>query len=774
MGVVHRDIKPANLMLDAAGHLWVTDFGLAKLDTAANLTVSGDLLGTLRYMSPEQALARHGLVDHRTDVYSLAATLYELLTLRPAVDGADKQETLRKIAFEEPTPPRKLDKAIPAELETVTLKSLAKNPAERYATAGELADDLRRWLDHQTIKAKPPTLRQRVGKWARRHRPLVGAAATVLLLAAAMLGSGLTWLAQDAAHRRHATERVGGAALADADQHQGQYRWVDALDAARRAEDALSNGADGADLRRRVESTRAGLELVVRLEEIRLAAADGVRLDMVATKPTSHFDGEQTRRECARAFRDAGIDLDGLTPGEVAERIPPALRVPVAAALDDWVSREDDAGARRMRAVAEALDPDPWRGRLREAAGKNNPSALLALAAEAQVDDLPPSSLARLGLALQRVGAADQAIAILRRAQRRHRADFWINYALGACLRQSHSPDAAIRFFTAAVALRPRSPGVHNNLGLALVEARAVDEASAAYRGAIRLNPTNCVPHFELGKLLERKGDLDEAITEMREGVRIAPLSSTVHLGLAYVLARKGLRDEAIAEFRRSLDSTNWGLPAGDRAIAHVGLGRVLEEAGLPDEAMAAYRDAFNTAAAAKANTLEAFTDLGKALQVACRYEKAVAAYREAIRLMPDQLGFHSDLAFLLATCPDPAIRNPSEAVVHAERAVKLGPKNFIPWTVLGTARYRAGNWAGAVEALNKSRELKGFEIFSPYDNFFLAMAHWQLGDRAEARTWYAIVARWIDDKKLDDDELRRFRAEAADLLGIMAPPREK
>jgi serine/threonine protein kinase/predicted Zn-dependent protease len=189
LGVVHRDIKPANLLLDEGGHLWVTDFGLAKLGAAANLTVSGDLLGTLRYMSPEQALARHGLVDHRTDVYSLGATLYELLTLTPAVDGADKQEILQKIAFEEPTPPRKLDKAIPTELETITLKCLAKNPTERYATAGELADDLRRWLADQTIKARPPTVRQRASKWARRHRSVVWAAG--LLLAVAMIGLGV-------------------------------------------------------------------------------------------------------------------------------------------------------------------------------------------------------------------------------------------------------------------------------------------------------------------------------------------------------------------------------------------------------------------------------------------------------------------------------------------------------------------------------------------------------------------------------------------------------
>jgi serine/threonine protein kinase/tetratricopeptide (TPR) repeat protein len=208
MGVVHRDIKPANLLLDEGGHLWVTDFGLARLGDGANLTVSGDLLGTLRYMSPEQALAKHGLVDHRTDVYSLGATLYELLTLRPAVDGADKQETLKRIAFEEPVRPRKWDLAIPAELETITLKALAKNPPERYATAGELADDLRRWLEGQTIRARRPSLRQRLDKWVRRHSAAVVAAAAVLLVGAAVS----TWQAVRATAAAAAERRANETA----------------------------------------------------------------------------------------------------------------------------------------------------------------------------------------------------------------------------------------------------------------------------------------------------------------------------------------------------------------------------------------------------------------------------------------------------------------------------------------------------------------------------------------------------------------------------------
>src|SRR5262249_3517278 len=117
LGVLHRDVKPANLMVDDRGHLWVTDFGLARVQGDPGITATGDLLGTLRYMSPEQALAKRVVIDHRTDVYSLGATLYELLTLRPVFEGRDRQELLRQIAEQEPTPPRRVNPAIPRDLE---------------------------------------------------------------------------------------------------------------------------------------------------------------------------------------------------------------------------------------------------------------------------------------------------------------------------------------------------------------------------------------------------------------------------------------------------------------------------------------------------------------------------------------------------------------------------------------------------------------------------------------------------------------------------------
>jgi WD40 repeat protein/serine/threonine protein kinase len=187
LGVVHRDIKPANLLVDLRGNLWITDFGLAHCQSQAGPTMTGDLVGTLRYMSPEQALAQRVAIDHRTDIYSLGVSLYELLTLEPVFDGRDRHELLRQVAFDEPRPPRRLNKAIPEELETIVLKAMEKNPIERYASAQELADDLERFLKDEPIRAKRPTVPQRARKWLRRHRPVAltaGLAAVGLLLMA--------------------------------------------------------------------------------------------------------------------------------------------------------------------------------------------------------------------------------------------------------------------------------------------------------------------------------------------------------------------------------------------------------------------------------------------------------------------------------------------------------------------------------------------------------------------------------------------------------------
>jgi eukaryotic-like serine/threonine-protein kinase len=192
-GIVHRDVKPGNLLLDLRGQLWITDFGLAQVAGDAGLTISGELLGTLRYASPEQILARRGIVDHRSDVYSLGATLYELITLRPPFGGRDRHSLIRQIADDDPPPPCDLDPSLPPELETIVLKALRKEPADRYGTAQELADDLQRFLDGRPILARRPTPAERLQAWSRRHPSVVGAAivALILLSAASLVSTAL-------------------------------------------------------------------------------------------------------------------------------------------------------------------------------------------------------------------------------------------------------------------------------------------------------------------------------------------------------------------------------------------------------------------------------------------------------------------------------------------------------------------------------------------------------------------------------------------------------
>jgi WD40 repeat protein len=213
--VLHLDIKPSNLMIDQNGELWITDFGLARVLGGMDLTQSGDALGTPRYMSPEQALGRRTPLDGRTDIYSLGVTIYELLTLLPAFAGDDRLEMLRQIAQDEPVPPRQLDPRIPADLETIVLKAMAKSPADRYPTAAELATDLGRFLDRRSILARRPSFADRGAKWMLRHRRLVAgltAAASSIAVLLAYAGWHYTELLR--AHNA-ALE----AAVARADEH---------------------------------------------------------------------------------------------------------------------------------------------------------------------------------------------------------------------------------------------------------------------------------------------------------------------------------------------------------------------------------------------------------------------------------------------------------------------------------------------------------------------------------------------------------------------------
>ena len=203
-GIIHRDIKPSNLLLDNAGVIWITDFGLAKADDDG-LTHSGDVIGTFRYMAPERF---RGEGDERADVYALGLTLYELLVLRPAFVSIDRLRLMEKIKNEEPARPRSMDPRVPRDLETIVLKAIEKEPRRRYQTAAALAEDLRRFVDDEPIEARPTGSLERLRLWCRRNQArayLLAAVATAAVVA--FVGVAWGWLVAEAA-RRHADERA--------------------------------------------------------------------------------------------------------------------------------------------------------------------------------------------------------------------------------------------------------------------------------------------------------------------------------------------------------------------------------------------------------------------------------------------------------------------------------------------------------------------------------------------------------------------------------------
>jgi WD40 repeat protein len=228
-GVVHRDLKPSNVLIAPDGTPRIADFGLARLDGHAGLTPSEAVLGTPSYMAPEQAAGKVGAAGPLADVYSLGAILYQCLTGRPPFRGDSTLETVRQVLTEDPVPPTRLQPGLPRDLETVCLKCLHKDPARRYPSAAELAADLERFLGHEPIRARPASVVEHAGKWARRH-PAAAALVVFGLFAASVLLGGVIWHTVEVAReRRNVAERERQVALHEyaLDMHRALRCWDD-------------------------------------------------------------------------------------------------------------------------------------------------------------------------------------------------------------------------------------------------------------------------------------------------------------------------------------------------------------------------------------------------------------------------------------------------------------------------------------------------------------------------------------------------------------------
>jgi serine/threonine protein kinase/Flp pilus assembly protein TadD len=719
-GIIHRDLKPSNVLValyDGKPVPKVIDFGVAKaagqaLTDKTLVTGFGAIVGTLEYMSPEQAEINQLDIDTRSDIYSLGVLLYELLTGSPPFTKKDLEkagmlEMLRVIREQEPskpstklstaeglptlaanrgTEPAKLTKLVRGELDWIVMKALEKDRNRRYETALSFAMDVQRYLADEAVLACPPSVGYRLLKFARRNKAAFVTAALILIAITVVAGT-IGWFINDRQVQQRITEREVESAAVEADRLQRQAKWADALSWVTRAEGVLAHGGGNEDLRRRVQSLRADLEVVTALEEIRLEKEEFNDIEL----------GKDTAYE--KAFREYGIDVLALDPAEAAKRIQArGIHDHLTDALYDWlICARLKPKIDHLWTVLGLADPDEWRSAFRGAVWRGDVEAQRQLAAQPEFLRLRPYTAAFLGRQFHNRGETSKALELFLAVQQHYPDDFWINVTLAWCYRTMTPPrlDQTIRYETAAVALRPRSPGARYNLAVSLSDSGSYDEAIAAYREAIRLKKDYPEAHMNLGILLWNNGQVDDAIAEYREAI-----------------------------------ATQQKFP--ERYVAHYHFGIALEKNGQLPEAMAQYSD--------------------------------------AIRLKKDYPEAHNNLAWLLANCPETKLRDPQRAVALASNAVELAPKEGSFWNTLGTAHYRAGNWKKAVAGLEKSIEVRcGGD---PWDWLFLAMAHWKLDQKEQAQEWYEKAVTWVEQnqQRLSEslrEEVHRFRAEAAALLDI-------
>ncbi len=356
-GIVHRDLKPGNILLSPDGVPKISDFGLAsRFDGECSLTGTEARLGTPNYMSPEQATGGSQTNSPPVDVYALGAILYELLSGEPPFRAKTALETQRKVVLNEAMRPSRINHKLPRDLDTICLKCLNKDPANRYTSAADLADDLDRFLRLEPINARPAGLVERTRKWVRRKTAIAVCAA----LGVALVALGVCNIYWSQSQRARVASDIE-AELRDVSAMESAGRWSNADAALRRAQARL-DVRSSVELRQRVNDARQNLAVASSLDAVRLDRATAGRSAALSTPRGRRLRGDFSRFP-ARRNRKRHPDI-----AATVKTSP--IRNALLAAMDDWACTTSDPARRQwiLDVVRLADDPDPqrWRERIRD------------------------------------------------------------------------------------------------------------------------------------------------------------------------------------------------------------------------------------------------------------------------------------------------------------------------------------------------------------------------------------------------------------------------
>jgi tetratricopeptide (TPR) repeat protein/tRNA A-37 threonylcarbamoyl transferase component Bud32 len=731
LGIVHRDIKPSNLMVDAQRHLWVTDFGLAMTANETDLTMSGDVVGTLRYMSPEQVRAKHGLLDHRTDVYSLGITLYELLTLRPAYTGEDRQDLMRRIGDEDPPPPRQLTKRIPHDLETILLKAITKEPQGRYSSAQEMADDLRRFLANEPIHARRPSIWERASLWSRRHRTLIRLSAVFLVVITVLLAVGTVMIARgyriQSAERaraetnlRVAMEAVDQIYLSYLDKNRGRFS----------GKERTLGGPitpEGKQLLTKAMTfyekfAAANRDELLQRSECSKAYA---RISLIQARLGMYDQGERTAEKAIAMAAQLNVESP-----EAKKRLAEAYRNHAFCCLGQ--NKLDEARVdleQAIRLVPDDSETNTGLGTIRFLQG-DFPGAMANLNRALELNPKDTDAYSIRGAFYINQGDFDRAIKEFTKAlQFVDSQDAAIHYRFRAmAFYRKRLYDQALNDLNAALSIEPRNSEVLCERGTVLLAKRNLEGAIADFDAVLKLDPANAKAYYNRGCARIYQNDLQKAIVDFSSAIKINPLK---------------------------------GWPFHNRGSAHAALDRL-------DEAIKDFTEAIKLGP----QEFMHYHARGRIHWLKQNFSVAIQDFDTAYRLRPTDTNdlanaamaseLHNGLAWVLATCPEAELRNPRRAVELAAESIKLWD-NPGQYQVLGVARYRAGDYPGAIEVLKKD----AFKPNATCRDFFLAMAHWQRGNAAEAKETYQKAAKWLKTHEDAQMTFGRFQREAAELLGI-------